>query len=165
MFYFKNTVFFALTKNQKSSLLTFLRNFVKKNSSFSKDEIVNLFIEEEIYYNEVKNPHFEWIIPLLDDDNFIKEINLVVGAYLKQIEEKNRQKPYLEKQKQYLKEQRKKAQDFKLSKEPATEKQLKYYKMLCERYNLPLKLGKESSRLDLKNKIGKILEEYSKKFV
>lgn len=163
MFILKNAIFLELTKNQKSSLVTFLRNFAKKHADLSEEELLNKFIEDETYYYEVGNPHFEWILPLFENDKFLKEIKDLIKQYKKQFEEKEKQKPYLEKQKAYLKEQRKKAQEFKLSKEPPTEKQLKYYKMLCKRHKVTTVPTADLSRLDLKNMISTIIDDNAKK--
>lgn len=109
MFYLKNTLFMTLTKNQKASLFSFLKSFVKKNYLNSTDEILQLFIEEENYYNNVGNPHFEWIIEYFDDDLFIKELKILINENKKQLELKEKQKPYIEKQKEIAKQQRKKS--------------------------------------------------------
>lgn len=165
MFSLKNVIFLELTKNQKASLIAFLRNFTRKHAELSSEDIINLFVEDETYYNNVGNPHFEWIIPLFEKDGFMREITLLIKQYQQQLVEKEKQKPYLEKQRLYLKEQRKKLQDIKLSKEPPTEKQLKYYKTLCKRYDLTISLADNLSRLDLKNMISKIVDESAKKFM
>lgn len=159
MFIQKNNIFLELSKNQKASLIAFLRNFTKKNSSLSDEEILDAFLEDETYYFEVGNPHFEWIIPLFEDESFLIEIRFTIRQYKQQLVQKELQKPYLEKQKAYMKEQRKKAQEFKLSKEPPTEKQLKYYKSLCKKYNLKKTETENLSKLDLKNMISKIIED------
>ena len=57
------------------------------------------------------------------------------------------------------KEQRKKAAYFKLSKEEPTKQQLYYYDKLCQKYKLDKKDTNDLSRLDLKNLIGKIIED------
>lgn len=159
MFIQKNNIFLKLSKNQKSSLVSFLRNFTKKNNDLSVEEICNLFIEEEVYYFEVGNPHFEWIIPAFEDETFLKEIKFLIKSYKEQLKQKELQKPYLEKQKAYMKEQRKKLQELKLSKELPTEKQLKYYDRLCKKYNLEKIETENLSKLDLKNMIARIVED------
>lgn len=159
MFIQKNNIFLELSKNQKASIIAFLRNFTKKNSSLSDEEILNLFIEDEAYYFEVGNPHFEWIIPLFDNESFLREVKYLIKSYKQQIVQKELQRPYIEKQKAYMKEQRKKMQEMKLSKESPTDKQLKYYNSLCKKYNLEKVETKNLSKLDLKNMISKILLE------
>lgn len=162
MYYLKNTLFLDLTKNQKASLFAFLKSFVKKHSDKNTAEILDLFIEDEQYYYEVENPHFEWIIPLFESEKFLKELVLLINENKKQIQQKELQKPFIEKQKQLAKEQRKKATEFKMSKELPTKKQLYYYEKLCKQYRIEQKDTAQMSRLDLKNIIGEILDEYSK---
>lgn len=161
MYYLKNTLFLELTKKQKASLFSFIKSFVKKHNAnnLSVDDILELFIEDEKYYYEQKNPHFEWIIQEFDKDKFLKELKILIKENLKQLELKEAQKPFLEKQKALAKEQRKKAADFKLSKEEPTKKQLYYYDKLCQKYKLDKKDTNGLSRLDLKNLIGKIIED------
>lgn len=159
MYYLKNTLFLDLTKNQKASLFSFLKSFVKKHNNKTTDEILSLFIEDEQYYFEQNNPHFEWIIAEFEKDKFLKELKTLINENKKQLEIKEAQRPFLEKQKAYAKEQRKKASEFKMSKEPPTKKQLYYYDKLCEKYKLEKVDTNNLSRLDLKNLIGKIIED------
>ena len=162
MYYLKNTLFLDLTKNQKASLFGFLKSFVKKHSDKNTAEILDLFIEDEQYYFEVENPHFEWIIPMFESEKFLKELVLLINENKKQLQQKEFQKPFIEKQKQLAKEQRKKASEFKMSKEAPTKKQLYYYEKLCKQYRLEQNDTSQMSRLDLKNIIGDILDEHSK---
>lgn len=159
MFIQKNNIFLELSKNQKSSLISYLRNFTKKNENLSVEQILDLFIEDESYYFEVGNPHFEWIIPYFEKDSFVNELKYLIKQYKFDLEQKELQKPFLEKQKLYMKEQRKKAQEFKLSREKPTEKQLKYYNSLCKKYNIQKRELEGLSKLDLKNMISKIIDE------
>lgn len=147
-----------LTKNQKASLFSFLKSFVKKHSEKSCDEILELFIEDEEYYYAQNNPHFEWIIQEFQKDNFLKELKLLINENKKQLALKEAQKPFIEKQKALAKEQRKKASEFKMSKEKPTKKQIYYYEKLCKKYNLEKQNIENLSRLDLKNRISEILE-------
>ncbi len=160
MYYLKNTLFQDLTKNQKSALFGFIKSFVKKHEQKTTEEILNLFIEDEQYYFEQKNPHFEWIISEFEKENFIKELTVLINENKKQLAIKQAQKPFLEKQKALAKEQRKKAAEFKLSKQQPTKKQLYYYDMLCKKYNINKEPVENLSRLDLKNMIGKIIDEH-----
>lgn len=162
MFVQKSNLFLDLTKNQKASLVSYLKNFVKKHQDKNESDILDCFLEDEQYYYDVGNPHFEWIIELFEDDGFIKEVIFLIKQYKNQMKVKEQQKPFLEKQKLYMKEQRKKAQEFKLSNEPPTEKQLKYYKSLCSKYKLSQSSFEGLSKLDLKNMIGQIIEEHEK---
>lgn len=159
MYYLKNTLFLELTRNQKASLFSFLKSFVKKHNDKTTDEILELFIDDEQYYYEQNNPHFEWIIEEFEKEKFLKELKTLIKENKKLLEIKEAQKPFLEKQKAFAKVQRKKAAEYKLSKEPPTKKQLYYYTKLCEKYNLEKTDTRDLSRLDLKNLIGKIIED------
>ncbi len=159
MYYLKNTIFLDLTKNQKASLFSFLKSFVKKHAEKSNDEILELFTEDEQYYFEQGNPHFEWIIEFFEDEKFLKEILVLIKENKKQLEIKEAQKPYLEKQKAFAKEQRKKASEFKMKLERPTKKQLYYYEKLCKQYKIEKENTDSLSKLDLKNMIGKILDD------
>lgn len=159
MFIQKNNIFLDLTKNQKASLLSYVKNFVKKYGEKSVDEILELYLEEETYYYEVGNPHFEWIIDLFEKDSFIKELKYLIKQHKDILIQKEKQKPFLEKQKEFLKKERKKAQEYKMSKEKPTKKQLSYYKSLCEKYKKPKSDTQNLSKLDLKNLIAKIIED------
>lgn len=160
MYYLKNLLFNNLTKNQKASLFSFLKSFTKKHNEKSTEEILELFIEDEEYYKNVENPHFEWIIELFENDNFLKELKTLIKENKKLLEIKEKQKPFLEKQKQLAKEERKRASEFRMSKEKPTKKQLYYYDKLCKKYHIEkIELG-EKSKLDLRNMIEEILEKY-----
>ena len=160
MYYLKNTIFLDLTKNQKAALFGFIKSFVKKHPQKTTDEILSLFIEDEQYYYEQKNPHFEWIIKEFENENFLKELSLLIDENKKQLALKEACKPFIEKQKALAKEQRKKAAEYKQSKQPPTKKQIYYYDMLCKKYKIKQEPFENLSRLDLKNMIGKILDEH-----
>ena len=160
MYYLKNIILQDLTKNQKAALFSFLKNFVKKHAEKSTEEILDLFIEDEQYYYNIKNPHFEWIIEQFEDEKFLKELKILIIENKKALEEKEKQKPYLEKQKQFAKEQRKKATEFKMSKEKPSKKQIYYYEKLCDKYKIEKESIENKSKLDLKTMIGKILDEH-----
>lgn len=163
MYQLKNSLFLDLTKNQKASLFSFLKSFVKKNAQTTNDEILELFIEDEQYYFEQGNPHFEWIIERFEEEKFLKELLTVIKENKKQLDIKEAQKPFLEKQKIFAKEQRKKAAEYKMSKEKPTPKQLYYYDTLCKKNGIEKKETKDLSRLDLKNMIGKIIDDAEQK--
>ena len=163
MYYLKNTLFLDLTKNQKASLFSFLKSFVKKHNDKDTEAILDLFLEEEQYYFDVQNPHFEWIIDYIECEKFLKELKILINENKKQLAIKEKQKPFLEKQKAFAKEQRKIASEYKMSKELPTKKQLYYYEKLCKRYNIEKVDIEDKSRLDLKQMIGNILDEQSVK--
>ena len=66
------------------------------------------------------------------------------------------------KQKEFEKQKRKFLQEVKMSKEPATKKQLYYYDRLCKKYNIEKLDVEKLSKLDLKNEIGRIIDEHSR---
>ena len=125
MFYIKQNLFLYLTPRQKSQLLSFLKSFVKKHSNLCVEDILDKFIEEENYYFEINNPHFEFIIEYLENEDFIREFKLFAKAVFEEMKYKELQKPIIEAQKAKAKEFRKKAQDFKMSKMKPTKKQLR----------------------------------------
>ena len=163
MYYLKNILFLNLTKNQKASLMSFLKSFTKKHNEKSEQEIINRFVEDEIYYFNQKNPHFEWIIEELENESFLKEIEKYIIAVKKEIQQKEEQRPLLEKQKALLKKQRKKQQNFMMSKQLPTKKQIFYYDRLCKLHKIEPKELNGLSRLDLKNMIEEIIEESNAK--
>ena len=160
MFNLKSTLFLNLTKNQKSSLLSLLKAFSKKHREIPAEEILALFIEDETYYYNQGAPHFEWIIDEFEKDEFQKQLVIYIVECKKQLELKDAQKPLIEKQKALMKEQRKRARDFKLSKEPPTKKQLYYYDKLCKKYKIEKENTDSSSRLELMKMIERIVNEH-----
>lgn len=163
MYYLKNSLFLDLTKNQKASLFSFLKSFVKKHAEKSNEEILELFMEDEQYYFEMSNPHFEWIIERFEEDKFLKELSVLIKENKNQIKLKEAQKPFLDKQKELAKVQRKKAAEFNMSKEKPTQKQLYYYDKLCKQYKIEKEDVASLSKLDLKNMIGKIIDDAGQK--
>jgi len=159
----KSKVFNYLTKAQKSELCHFLSKFTQKNKEKTAAEIAEKFLEDERYYLDINSSRHPWIDEYLDDELFYKEINDYIKDQLLKYAIKERQKPYIEKQKELAKAQRKQAKEFKMSKEPPTKAQMSYYKSLCKKYNLNQELDENSSKLDYKNAISKILETYSDK--
>ena len=73
---------------------------------------------------------------------------------------KKTQRPFIEKQKEFERKKRKYLQNIKMSKELPTKKQLYYYDKLCKKYNLEKKDVKILSKLDLKNEIESIINEF-----
>ena len=62
-----------MTKTQKSALCNFLRALVKKSPQMSVGDIYDKFVEDERYYLEINNPHFEFLEDYLDSDKFMEE--------------------------------------------------------------------------------------------
>ena len=65
MYQIKNQIYQEMTKTQKSALCNFLRAFVKKSSDLSAEEILDKFLDDEKYYFDINNPHFEFLIIIL----------------------------------------------------------------------------------------------------
>lgn len=162
MSYIKSKIFLSFSKTQKSALCNFLRALVKKSPNFAVSEILEKFIEDEIYYFNVNNPHFEFLKDFVYDENFKNEALSYIKECRKYYDYKESQKPLIEKQKQFEKEKRAFLQEVKMSKEPPTKKQLYYYDRLCKKYNIDKKDISNLSKLDLKNMISEILDEYSR---
>ncbi len=158
MFNIKNTIFLNLTQRQKAMLLSFLKSFVKKNQTLCVYDIIDKFIEDENYYFQMNNPHFEFVIPLFEDEDFIKDLKTFINEVLYELKQKEAMKPLIEKQKAYQKEQRKRANDFKLSKLKPTKKQLFYYEKITKAHGLQMKDTKEATRLELRNWIMEIID-------
>ena len=136
MFYIKNTIFLQFTPRQKSALLSFIKSFVKKNKNLTKEDIIDKFIEEENYYFEINNPHFEFIIDYLSDEDFIKDLRTYIDSIFYELEQKEKMQFLIDKEKKYQKEQRKKANDYKMSKLKPTKKQLIYYEKIARAHNI-----------------------------
>ena len=158
MFYIKQNLFLYLTPRQKSQLLSFLKSFVKKHSNLSVEDILDKFIEEENYYSEINNPHFEFILDYLEDEDFMLEFKIFAKSVFEEMKYKETQKPIIEAQKAKAKEFRKKAQDFKMSKMKPTKKQLYYYEKVARAHGIAMKDVSNASRLDLRDWIMEIID-------
>lgn len=158
MFYIKQNLFLYLTPRQKSQLLSFLKSFVKKHSNLSVEDILDKFIEEENYYSEINNPHFEFILDYLEDEDFMREFKIFAKSVFEEMKYKETQKPIIEAQKAKAKEFRKKAQDFKMSKMKPTKKQLYYYEKVAKAHGVQMQDVSNASRLDLRNWIMEIID-------
>lgn len=155
----KNCVFLYLTPRQKSQLLGTLKAYFKKFPKLSVDEVIGKFLDDEKYYIDIENPHFEFVGEYFDDEQFYSDLKKYFSflEYEKSVLE--RAEPYLLKQKELAKLQRKKAAEFKMSKLLPTKKQLAYYEKLTRAHGLEKKDVKDASRLDLRNWIMEILEK------
>lgn len=162
MYAIKNNIFLALSKIQKSALCNYIRALVKKSPDFGVQEILDKFIEDEKYYFEINNPHFEFLEKIIDEEDFLKDVFLYIKECRKYYDYKIEQKPLIEKQKVFEKQKRKFLQEVKMSKEEPTKKQLYYYERLCKKYSIVKKNTQEMSKLDIKNEISEILNEYSR---
>ncbi len=158
MYSVKNQVFEFLSQRQKSSLLSYMKSFVKKHSNLNIDDILDEFIQEEQYYIEINSSRFEFLSEYFSNEEFIRDFKLYTKEIFFELEQKEKLKPIIEKQKLIQKEQRKKANDYKMSKLKPTKKQLFYYEKVAKAHNTPLKPTENASRLDVRNWIMEIID-------
>lgn len=147
-----------MTKTQKSALCNFLRALVKKSPQMSVEDIYDKFVEDERYYLEINNPHFEFLEDYLDSDKFMEESILYLKECRKYYDYKKKQEPIIQAQKEFEKKKREFLKEVKMSKEAPTKKQLYYYDRLCKKYNIEKK--ELTSKLEARNEIDKILNEH-----
>ena len=157
MYQLKSQIYQDMTKTQKSALCNFLRALVKKSPEMSVDDILDKFIEDERYYFEINNPHFEFLESYLDSNKFLEETVLYLKECRKYYDYKKAQEPIIQAQKEFEKKKREFLREVKMSKEQPTKKQLYYYEKLCKRYNIEQK--ELSSKLEARDEIDKILKE------
>ena len=162
MYEIKKQIYLNFTKNQKAALCSFLRALVKKSPELSADEVFDKFIEDETYYLEINNSRFEFLADIIDDDSFINDTKLFIKECIKYYEYKKKQEPIIQAQKEFEKRKRKFLQEVKMSKDAPTKKQLYYYEKLCKKYNLEKK--ELTSKLEARNEIDRILNEYTRDF-
>lgn len=158
MYQIKNQIYLDMTKTQKSALCNFLRALVKKMPDVSVEDIFDKFLEDEKYYFEINNPHFEFLQNYIDDDNFQQETMLYLKECRKYYDYKKKQEPIIQAQKEYEKKKRAFLREVKMSKEAPTKKQLYYYERLCKKYNIEKK--ELTSKLMARDEIDKILTEH-----
>ena len=147
-----------MTKTQKSALCNFLRALVKKSSQMSVEDIYDKFVEDERYYLEINNPHFEFLEDYLDSDKFMEESILYLKECRRYYDYKKKQEPIIQAQKEFEKKKREFLKEVKMSKEAPTKKQLYYYDRLCKKYNIEKK--ELTSKLEARDEIDKILNEH-----
>lgn len=157
----KSILFLYLTPRQKSQLLGTLKAYNLKFKELDSLSLVDKFLEDEKYYLDISQPHFEFVKDYLDDDKFLNELKKYFDFLKYEEEQKAYYQPYIDKQKEIAKQMRKKAQEYKMSKLKPTKKQLYYYDRLVKNHNLEKKDVENASRLDLKNWITEILNEFS----
>ena len=154
----KNSLFLYLTPRQKSQLLGTLKSYSKKFSELSCEELAYKFLEDEKYYIDIENPHFEFVKEYFEDDKFFKELKKFFDFCVYERRQKELMEPYLDKQKELAKQMRKRAQEYKMSKLKPTKKQLMYYDKITKAHNVEKKDTQNASRLDLRNWIMEILD-------
>ena len=104
----KNSLFLYLTPRQKSQLLGTLKSYAKKFDLGSED-LAYKFLEDEKYYLDINNPHFEFVGDYLEDDIFLKDLKKFFDYCQWEKRQKELMEPYLDKQKELAKIARKKA--------------------------------------------------------
>lgn len=161
MYQIKSHIFLDFDKTQKSGVCNYLRALVKQNLELSCDEILNKFTEDEKYYLKLNASRFPFLKDFIDDEVFLKDAKDYISECIKYYEYKKRQEPLIQAQKEFEKKKRKFLQEVKMSKDVPTKKQLYYYDKLCKRYNIEKKEVENLSKLDLRNEIDRILNEYS----
>ena len=162
MYEIKKQIYLNFTKNQKAALCNFLRALVKKSPELSAEEVFDKFIEDETYYLEINNSRFEFIADIINDETFVNDTKLFIKECIKYYEYKKKQEPIIQAQKEFEKRNRKFLQEVKMSKDAPTKKQLYYYEKLCKKYNLEKK--ELTSKLEARDEIDRILNEYSRDF-
>ena len=156
----KQLLFLYLTKRQKAQLLSYLSSLFKKFPSLSNNELIDRFFEDEKYYLDIGNPHFEFVRDYFNDDDFYRDLEKFFKYCAWEAEQKEKIKPLIEKQKEFAREQRKRASDFKMSKLKPTLKQLKYYDKITKAHNVEKKDTTNATRLDLRNWIMELVNEF-----
>ena len=139
-----------------------MRALVKKSPDLSVNDILDKFIDDEMYYFEINNPHFEFLENYLDDNKFIEETVLFLKECRKYYDYKKKQEPVIQAQKEFDKKKRKFLQEVKMSKETPTKKQLYYYDRLCKKYNIEKK--ELTSKLEARDEIDRIINEHTRDF-
>jgi len=161
MYQIKNRIYSDFDKTQKTAVCNHLRSLVKQNPEKTCEDILKKFLEDERYYLELNASRFPFLEEKLDDHQFLSDTKDYIKECIKYYDYKEKQRPIIEAQKEFEKKKRKFLQEVKMSKEPPTKKQLYYYDKLCKRYNVEKKNVEDLSKLDLKNEIERILDEYS----
>ena len=162
MYQIKSRIYLDFDKTQKSGICNYIRALVKQNLDLTCSEILDKFLEDEKYYLELKSSRFPFLENIINDSGFINDTELYIKECKKYYDYKESQRPFIEKQKEFEKKKRKFLQEVKMSKEEPTKKQLYYYDKLCKRYNLEKKEIENLSKLDLRDEIERILNEYSR---
>ena len=161
MYQVKNRIYLKFDKTQKSGICNYIRAIVKQNPDLSVKEILEKFLDDERYYLELNASRFPFLSEYIDDEEFLRDTEIYIRECVKYYEYKEKQRPIIEAQKEFEKKKRKFLQEVKMSKENPTKKQLYYYDKLCKRYSVEKKDVEKLSKLDIRNEIERILNEYS----
>jgi len=125
----------------------------------SVSEIWESFEADERYYLELNCSRFEFLLELLDNEDFKSDTLKYLKECKKYYEYKEQQRPIIEANKEFEKKKRKFLQEVKMSKQPPTKKQLYYYDRLCKKYNIEKQ--ELSSKLEARDEIDKIIKEHA----
>lgn len=147
-----------MTKTQKSALCNFLRALVKKSPNIDIDKLYDSFEEDERYYFEINNPHFEFLEDYLNDEDFRREALMYLKECRKYYDYRKSQEPIIQAQKEFEKKKRAFLREVKMSHEEPTTKQKYYYERLCKKYRIEQR--ELNSKLDARNEIDRILKEH-----
>ena len=161
MYQIKSRIYLDFDKTQKSGICNNIRALVKQNLNLTCSEILDKFIEDEKYYLELNSSRFPFLADFIDNEQFLKDTEAYIFECKKFYDYKESQRPFIEKQKEFEKQKRKFLQEVKMSKETPTKKQLYYYDKLCKRYSIEKKDVESLSKLDLRDEIERIINEYS----
>ena len=161
MYQIKSRIYLNFDKTQKSGICNYLRALVKQNLELDAVGIFSKFIEDEKYYLELNASRFPFLGEVIDETWFQKDTIDYIKECIKYYQYKEQQRPIIEAQKEFEKKKRKFLQEVKMSKDLPTKKQLYYYDKLCKRYSVEKKDTEGLSKLDLRNEIERILDEYS----
>ncbi len=161
MYQIKNFIYNYLDKTQKTALCNYLRAIVKQNLELNSSDILDKFIDDELYYQKLNASRFPFLAEFIENDEFISDTKKYINECIKYYQYKEKQKPIIQAQKEFEKNKRKFLQEVKMSKEKPTKKQLYYYDRLCKKYCIEKKEINELSKLDLRNEIERILNEHS----
>lgn len=161
MYQIKNRIYPYFDKTQKSGICNYLRALVKQNLSLTCSEILDKFLEDERYYQEINASRFPFLEEYIEEESFYKDTQAYIYECKKYYDYKETQRPIIEAQKEFEKKKRKFLQEVKMSKEEPTKKQLYYYDKLCKKYSIDKKDVESLSKLDLRDEIERILNEHS----
>ncbi len=161
MYEIKKRIYKTFDNTQKNAVCNNLRALVKQNLELTSAEILDKFVENEKYYLELEVSRFPFLADCIDDSEFLADTEAYIKECIKYYNYKAAQKPLIEAQKEFEKKKRKFVQEFKMSNEKPTKKQVYYYTKLCKRYNIELRDINELSKLDVRNEIDRILNEHS----
>ncbi len=149
----KNSVFLQLSKNQKSALINFLRIYTKKTYHQSVEDIVQNFIDDELYFIDQNNSNFPWIIDFIQEPIFIKDLKKMVKYFKFSLIQKEKLKPFLDKQKEFFKKKQLFIKENIQKKQKPSIKQINYYKYLCKSKNINIDSLENISKFEMINLI------------